>query len=65
MEDMLSQLDQIYMEDGGVTGDEMLAEAYKWIQEPKKKLQHLLPGWTTKLEKQRYVGWPSYQMKVR
>ena len=32
MEDMLSQLDQFYMEDGGVTGDEMLAEAYKWKQ---------------------------------
>ena len=32
MEDMLSQLDQFYMEDGGVTVDEMLAEAYKWKQ---------------------------------
>ena len=32
MEDMLSQLDQFYMEDGWVTGDEMLAEAYKWKQ---------------------------------
>mgnify|MGYP002803607474 CR=1 FL=1 len=31
-EDMLLQLDQFYKEDGGVTGDEMLAEAYKWKQ---------------------------------
>lgn len=32
LEDMLLQLDQFYKEDGGVTGDEMLAEAYKWKQ---------------------------------
>ena len=29
---MLLQLDQFYQEDGRVTGDEVLTEAYKWKQ---------------------------------
>ena len=38
LSDMLSQLDQFYKEDGGTTGDEMLAEAYKWKQAPHEEV---------------------------
>ena len=36
MEDMLSQLDQFYKEDGRVTGDQMLAEASSGNRSPRR-----------------------------
>ena len=48
MEDMLSQLDQFYMEDGKVTVDEMLAEAYKW----KQGAQEEVAAFASRLENQ-------------
>ena len=53
------------MEDGGVTGDEMLAEAYKWKQGAQEEVAAFASRLDNQVRKAKVRGRPSYQMKVR